>query len=62
MFVYLQCIFVFSAMLLADVMRPPFFPVPLLIAVYRVVEVQTSPFLRSFLMVDISRFHRSYAF
>ena len=44
-----------SAMLLADVMRPPDGPVLLLIAVYRDVEVQTSPFLRSFLTDDITR-------
>ena len=44
-----------SAMLLADVMRPPDGPVCFLIAVYRDVEVQTSPFLRSFLTDDITR-------
>ena len=44
-----------SAMLLADVIPPPDGPVLDLIAVYRDVEVQTSPFLRSFLTDDIAR-------
>ena len=41
-----------SATLLSEVLRPPDAPVMLFIAAYRDVEIETSPFLRSFLTED----------
>jgi hypothetical protein len=44
-----------SATLLADVMRPPDAPVALFVAVYRDIEIRTSPFLRTFLADDVTQ-------
>ena len=43
-----------SAALLSEVLRPPDAPVLLFIAAYRDAEIETSPFLRSFLTEDLT--------